>query len=106
MRWQCHTDEHIALAVALIKAEEAVNGRLEGMNAFRDQLSQQASTFLTRDAVAEKERAIALIADVAEKRIGALERWQTGVETKFWALGAGVTFFTIALNILARYLFH
>ena len=35
-----------------------------------------------------------------------LERWQTGVETKFWAMGAGVTFVTVVLNILSRYLFH
>jgi len=106
IRWQCHTDEHKQLAIALIKAEEAVNLRLEGMNEFRNQLSLQASTFLTRDAANEKERSYALIADAAEKRLGILERWQTGVDTKFWALGVAVTFFTIIINVLARYLFH
>lgn len=106
IRWQCHTDEHKQLAIALIKAEEAVNTRLAGMNEFRNQLSLQATTFLTRDAAAEKERAIVLMADAGEKRLATLERWQTGVETKFWAMGAGVTFVTVVLNILSRYLFH
>jgi len=42
-----HTDVHRAESQARDKAAAAVDKRLEGMNEFRDQLRQQATSFLT-----------------------------------------------------------
>lgn len=36
---------------AITKAETSLNSRLEGMNEFREQLKEQSSTFITRDAI-------------------------------------------------------
>jgi hypothetical protein len=44
---QAHSDVHTAESQARDKAEAAVDKRLEGMNEFRDQLRQQATSFLT-----------------------------------------------------------
>jgi hypothetical protein len=42
-----HKSVHSAESEARDKAERSIDKRLEGMNEFRDQLRQQASTFLT-----------------------------------------------------------
>ena len=42
-----HSEVHKAESTARDKAEAAVDKRLEGMNEFRDQLRQQATSFLT-----------------------------------------------------------
>ena len=44
---RAHTEVHRAESTARDKAEAAVDKRLEGMNEFRDQLRQQATSFLT-----------------------------------------------------------
>jgi hypothetical protein len=44
---RAHEQVHRAESQARDKAEASVDKRLEGMNEFRDQLRQQASTFLT-----------------------------------------------------------
>jgi len=44
---QAHGDVHAAESQARDKAAAAVDKRLEGMNEFRDQLRQQATSFLT-----------------------------------------------------------
>lgn len=44
-----HDSEHNMTELALNKADEALERRLEQMNEFRAQLEKQASTFLTRD---------------------------------------------------------
>jgi hypothetical protein len=44
---QAHADVHAAESQARDKAASAVDKRLEGMNEFRDQLRQQATSFLT-----------------------------------------------------------
>jgi hypothetical protein len=42
-----HSEVHKAESTARDKAESSIDKRLEGMNEFRDQLRQQATTFLT-----------------------------------------------------------
>ena len=44
---RAHSEVHKAESTARDKAEAAVDKRLEGMNEFRDQLRQQATSFLT-----------------------------------------------------------
>lgn len=44
-----HEREHQMTNIALTKAEESMNQRLEGMNQFREQLNSQTQSFVTRD---------------------------------------------------------
>lgn len=46
---EAHDREHELNELAITKAENQVDRRLEGMNEFRDQLNKQAQTFVTRD---------------------------------------------------------
>lgn len=66
------TDALKAAEKAVVKAEVATDKRFEGVNEFRETLSDQANTFMTRheysaahDALVEKVEAIAKIQDNA-----------------------------------------
>ena len=78
---------------AIDKAEQAVNKRLEAMNELRQQITEERSIYMSREAY---DRASELILT----RISALERWQ------FKIIGALVlvTFLMPAMTALAVYL--
>lgn len=61
----------------LTAAEDGLNYRLEGMNQFRAQLSDQVSTFATRDLIDDREAAqraaISKVEDTAALRIERLQ---------------------------------
>ena len=47
--FQGHSKEHDLITLALKKAEETMDTRLDGMNEFRHQLDKQSENFATRD---------------------------------------------------------
>jgi hypothetical protein len=79
---RAHEAVHRAESTARDKAEAAVDKRLEGMNEFRDQLRQQATSFLTIsvfDTWKEEDRRSndelrALITDLQKTDLGTAER--------------------------------
>lgn len=68
---QAHVREHEMSNIALNKAEDSMNRRLEGMNEFREQLNAQAAYFVNREVFekttketdAKTDAAIAALAD-------------------------------------------
>ena len=50
-RLEDHMRVHESEQRALLAAREAVAARLEGMNQFREQMTQQSHTFVTRDVL-------------------------------------------------------
>jgi hypothetical protein len=50
--WMAHEKEHVLIAVAISKADETMEIRLEGMNEFRGQLNRQQETFATKEMLA------------------------------------------------------
>ena len=75
--------------VAIDKAEQQLNKRLEGMNEFRDTLKDQASKLATKDEM------MALIGAL-DKRIQSVERVQSSGEGRtsasaiWWIIGANI----------------
>ena len=63
-----------ASARALITATDTLERRLEGMNEFRDQLTRQATTFISVTVFEARIDSINARIDVISDRIGVLER--------------------------------
>ncbi len=78
-------------AVDLLAAQ--LEKRLEGMNEFRTQLKDQASTFITRDQH-----------DTLVKRVEELQLYQANQEGRLWMLGAGLTAFFSAAQTISYYM--
>jgi len=104
--WDAHHREHDAITKALERAQQAMEHRLEGMNEFRAQLSDQVSTFMTREQIGEREKTIDLAVTQLREQVNLLDRWRAVMEGRLWALSVGFTIVTIAINVVARYLFH
>ena len=64
---------------ALQLARKDLNYRLEGMNEFREQLRNQASTFITRESSE-------LRLQVLENRITSLENKKSNLEGRMWII--------------------
>lgn len=105
LHWFAHGREHELLAQQVITTEKALDIRLESMNAFRQQISDQAHTFVARDSLDSREQLIKDDAGRLDDRLGKIERWQAAVDAKFWALGVGFSIFVVALNLITRYIF-
>lgn len=101
-----HAREHLLTQEALDKAEEAMERRIAGLNEFRQQLSDQASTFVRRDMVDEKlaasaeryEREFKSLSD----RVYQLERASANLSGRMWALGVGVSLLVVFIQFVQR----
>ena len=92
-----------AQALALTKAEAALNARLESMNEIRAQLDRQGSTFMTRD---QFEAAHAIVTAQVED----LRAWRTAKDAQIaerdrailglrWMLGFLIALVPVAVSI-------
>lgn len=76
-----HIDQHRADEKAIGKATEQLNQRLEGMNEFRDQLREQATTFMRIDTYTQAhitlENRVEALGDSLEAKIDALTAHNT-----------------------------
>lgn len=80
--------EHQATQEALTAATSALEKRLEGMNEFREQLTEQTRTFLSRNEYEGKHEAligrIAVLERQSERAAGSIATW------RFLAGGGGL----------------
>jgi hypothetical protein len=103
---ESHQREHALTQEALNKAEASMEKRLEAMNEFRAQLSDQAATLVRRDYMDEKfatvteryERDLKLMQD----RLYVLERSASNLSGRMWALGGFTSVAVILINIGIR----
>jgi exonuclease VII large subunit len=111
---------------AVNKAEKANERRFDAVNEFRAQLADQAASFLTRreaearfDALMEKLEALSSehrrdlvtiremadrLAAASDTRLKVLESSGANLQGRLWALGAGIAFIVVFVNIAIRFL--
>jgi hypothetical protein len=110
-----HEREHEMSTLAVTKANDVLEARLAAMNQFREQLRDQAATFVRRDLMDSAINSVeALIVGLGTQietkikqnsdRIALLERKEANMAGRLTALGIGVTFVVIAINIILRFL--
>lgn len=105
-----HMDErHRHEQKAVAKAEQAADQRFESMNEFRGQLSDQATTFLTREEYNAKHETLHNHLDALEHRMDELRGRNLGVRLSVGAivgtlsaLAAFVTIVVIVNDLLTR----
>jgi len=76
-KWAGHEQAHELIALALKTQAEANDERLDRMNEFREQLSQQASTFLTVDRFEREHKVLLDRTEVAAKALN--EKIETAI---------------------------
>jgi hypothetical protein len=84
---------------AVIVALDNLSRRLDEMNQFRAQISEERNTFLTKEVFDSKHEELA-------KKVDALTLAKSNQDGRLWALGVIGFICTVALNILFRYLFR
>lgn len=74
------------LAAASVRAHDVLT------NQFREQLTEERATYMTRKDLAP-----------VEQRVTILEHAQSNLDGRFWALGIGVSLLTLVLNVALRF---
>lgn len=85
-------------------ARQQMDKRLEGMNEFRQQLSEQANKFITREEVQAKQDAYIPAINENQRRLSILETTQANMQGRMWAIGVGFTIITVAINIALHFI--
>lgn len=110
---------------AVAKAEQATERRFEATNAYREQLSDQANTFMPRtestarwEATMERienyaemhRRDMVTVRDMADRltassdaRLKALEAGNANMQGRLWALGTVIALVVITVNVAIRF---
>jgi hypothetical protein len=101
--------EKVALALAsadkaLTKAETATEKRFEGQNEFRQQLSDQTATFITRRELETMRESWDERSNRVTDEVHELQRIGANMQGRLWALGAGVSVVVIVINVAIRFL--
>jgi hypothetical protein len=108
--------DKVALALnssdkAVLKAETATEKRFEGVNEFRQQLADQAGTFIPRKEAEQRmetllERMETLRHSVSsddaklDERLKTLEQGASNMQGRMWALGTAIAAVVIVVNIV------
>ena len=85
-------------------ARQQMDKRLEGMNEFRQQLSEQANRLITREEVQAKQDAYIPAINETQRRLSLLETTQANMQGRMWAIGVGFTIITIGINIALHFI--
>lgn len=105
---EAHTREHVMNDQAIVKAYETMEKRLESMNEFRDQLRDQAATFVRREvldtAMTGLTQRIEKSEDVFENRIARLELANANMTGRLTALGIAMGIIVVVVNVALRFL--
>ena len=89
--------------MAIEKATDTMNLRLEGMNEFREQLNKQTKTFMTRAEVELKIDALEEKCTSIDKRIQGVEMIKADITGRIWTLGVVMTILVIALEFIGHF---
>lgn len=84
-------------------AADAVDARLEKMNEFRGQLSDQTKLYVTRNEITvamENAKDDHIRIDV---RLNSLEKALSNLEGRFWAIGVGFTLLSLISSIILHF---
>jgi hypothetical protein len=90
---QMATDGDKALELAM----HNLSRRLDEMNQFRQQINEERNTFLSKESFEIKYASM-------ESSVNKLSSWRSNMEGRFWALGAGIAAFVVALQIALKWL--
>ena len=91
-----HSREHGMTELAVKKAEEAMSSRLEAMNEFRGQITDERGRYLTKDEFQRFEESLGKQVDAIEKSISGMGK------VVFGSLIAAVTLITMLVTLWAR----
>ncbi len=89
-----------AIEKAIIVAKEAIDARLESMNEFREQLSKQANTFLTRELYDTFHNFIQKEIAELQKEINSLQISKAIIENKASTKSVYITWVLATVSIL------
>jgi chromosome segregation ATPase len=98
-----HEREHEMNTLAVTKAQEVMENRLASMDQFREQLRDQAGTFVRRDLMDSEISVVEAKVRQNADRISALERKEANLAGRFTALGIGIGLVVIVVNVLLRF---
>lgn len=79
---------------ALDHASRALEARLESMNEFRAQISQERATYVTRQ----------LLDQGVGARVQAIEQSMNNLIGRLWAVGVGITLGVAVLGLLSKWM--
>ena len=104
-------DEHnVVQQREILQAKETVHDtrqemdrRLLEMNEFRQQLTNERATYVTRDMLDARLQAVESRQEAANEIVSSIERKLANQEGRFWAMGVAFSVAVIILNIALRF---
>jgi hypothetical protein len=91
---------------AIVKAEDANEKRFEGVNEFRNQLKDQAATFITRSEHDTLVDSVKKLEEFRAQNAGYYQRENTGRVQNNWAVGLLVTVVLSIVILVVNFIKH
>ena len=82
-----------------------IDRRLREMNEFRQQLTNERATYVTRDMLDARLHTFESKQDSTNDIVASIERKMANQEGRFWAMGVALSVAVIILNIALRFIF-
>lgn len=95
-----HDREHIEYRDRIETATVVLDRRLDQMNEFRAQLTEERALYVRRDMLDEFRIASAKVTDANAARIRELETAKSNLEGRLWAVGMGIGALVIVINVV------
>ena len=95
-----HHREHLEYRERIETATVALDKRLDQMNEFRAQLTEERALYVRRDMLDEFRIASAKVTDANAARIRDLETAKSNLEGRFWAFGLGLGALVVIVNVV------
>lgn len=92
---QAHAREHGMVELAVSKAEQAMSDKLEGMNQFRQQISDERTNYITRSEFQRFEEGLQKQLSEMKDLLGTHAVWRSNLEGRIAGFGIVVTVLTI-----------
>jgi hypothetical protein len=101
---EAHDREHEFMLASLSKSDAVLEKRLEGMNEFREALKDQSASFVTRDVADIQHSAFTKRIDDIIDRVGAAERWESGINGRTIGVSAAVGIAVVIFTIIMKFI--
>jgi len=103
IRHSANEARHEAQDKALVVAAEVLQHRLEGMNQFRETLTSQANTFITREEIQLLRGSTSAKVEALAKQLQALEVSQSSLQARLYTvsglLGGAIAITSVLLTL-------